>query len=343
MKNVLEIKRTGTTPSHVVIGDVLGSLDSYLPSKRVIVITDPNVHRHYSHIIDRFDHIIIGLGEKNKTLLTLHKIMSELIEMNADRHCFILGMGGGIVTDVAGFTASTYMRGLQFGFVATSLLAQVDASVGGKNGVNVDGYKNMVGVFNQPDFVLCDTQVLKTLPEREVKSGMAEMIKAGIIADAGLFEIFEQNDFHALTPDDALLTRAITASVAVKAKVVEADEREGGVRKLLNLGHTFGHAIEKSTSEYLHGEAVSIGVAMIASLSAKLGLTDEKTVARIKRVLFSTGLPTESKIDTRRILDALRHDKKRENQTIDLILIQGIGDCRIRRMTFDELEKLMLV
>lgn len=340
MKEIIEVRREGREPSRVVVGDVIGELGQWLPSRRVIVITDSNVHRRYMEIIDRYDHIIIGMGETNKTLLTMEKIFHELIEMDADRECFILGFGGGIVTDVAGFAASTYMRGVRFGFVASTLLAQVDASVGGKNGVNVEGYKNMVGTFNQPDFVLCDTTLLRTLPEREFKAGLAEIIKAGVIADPALFGLFESNSLDDFRDNDSLLTQAITAAVRVKAGIVERDEREAGERKLLNLGHTFGHAIEKSTSTYLHGEGVAIGLVMACEMSVRMGLMGHEEAARIKNVVERMGLPTESGIEEKRLVKVMRHDKKRDTDCINMVLPVGIGKCEVHRMPIADLESM---
>ncbi len=341
MKEIIEVRRSDGSFSQVVVGDVLGELRTMLPDRRVIVITDANVHRRYMNLINSFEHIIIGMGETNKTLLTMDKIYHELIAMNVDRECFILGFGGGIVTDVTGFAASTYMRGLRFGFVASTLLAQVDASVGGKNGVNVEGYKNMVGTFNQPDFVLCDTSLLATLPDREFRAGMAEMIKAGVIADPALFALFEQHTMEEFRTDAALLAQAVTAAIRVKAAIVAADEREHGDRRKLNLGHTFAHAIEKSSSSFLHGEAVGIGLCMMADLAVKLGALSEAESHRIVSTVEKAGLPCDSGLDTKRLLKALRLDKKRDTESINLVVPTRIGACEIRRMTFEALDVAM--
>jgi len=338
MKEIIEVPRSSGGMSQVVIGDVMEELERWLPARRVIVITDANVHRHYGAIIDRFEKIIIGMGETNKTLLTIDKIYHELIELQADRECFILGFGGGIVTDVAGFAASTYMRGLQFGFVATTLLAQVDASVGGKNGVNVERFKNLAGVFNQPDFVLCDPVLLKTLPEREFYAGMAEVLKAGVIADLDLFGLFERHTPADFQQDSALLAQAITAAVRVKAAIVEADEHEHGMRRLLNLGHTFAHAIEKSSSDFLHGEAVAIGLAMAADLSVTLGVLAPQTASRIRQAIARMNLPLESGIEFKRLLKALKLDKKRDADAVHFVLIEDIGACIVRKIPLDELD-----
>lgn len=342
MVETIEIKREFRNPSRVAVGDVLGSLGDYVPrGRRVIVITDPNVFGFYEDIISKYEHVVIGTGEENKTLATVDAVYRRLIEMGADRKTYIVGFGGGIVTDITGFAASTYLRGVEFGFVATSLLAQVDASVGGKNGVNVGGYKNMAGVFNQPDFVLCDTGVLKMLPPREFRAGLAEMIKAGIIDDPALFEIFERNSPENLLADPTLLAKAIIAAIRVKARVVEADEREAGERRKLNLGHTVAHAVEKLSRDYNHGEAVGIGVATIANVAVKLGILAPAVRDRIIAAVGRAGLPVRTDIPEKKIIAALSHDKKVENGALWLVVPRDIGDVVIRRTAFDELSGLI--
>jgi 3-dehydroquinate synthase len=204
-------------------------------------------------------------------LETVTTIFNQLVDMEVDRSTLILGIGGGIVCDIAGFVASTYMRGTPFGFVSTTLLSQVDASVGGKNGVNFGGYKNMVGVFNQPEFVVCDMMLLKTLPFREIQCGFAEIIKHGAIADHRMLDFIENHRDAALDLESRIVEHLVYRSVEIKAGVVTRDEREKGERRKLNFGHTFGHAIEKLTG-IPHGEAVGIGMVMAAALSVKKGL-----------------------------------------------------------------------
>lgn len=343
MKEVIEVKRSGDIPSQVVIGDVIHSLSGYLPEgRRVVVITDANVHRRFKDIINNYDYFLIGMGETGKTLSTVEKLYGQLLELGADRSTFILGFGGGIVTDVTGFVASTYMRGTRFGFVASTLLAQVDASVGGKNGVNFEGYKNMIGTFNQPDFVLCDTALLRTLPEREFQAGLAEIIKAGLIADPALFVLFEQHALEDFRKDHELLREAITRAVRVKADIVTRDERESGERRLLNLGHTFAHAIEKCTSHFLHGEAVAIGTVMIARLSEQLGMLASGIAGRVEAVMERMGLPVDSGIELRRLTKALKSDKKKEDKSVGFVLLRDIGACEIRPFSFEEIDRLTL-
>lgn len=338
----IEVKRAGRTPSIVAIGDTLGRIDEFLPDRRVIVITDTNVYGLYKDIIDRWPSITIGLGETNKTLATVQKIYERLVELNADRECFILGFGGGIVTDIAGFAASTYMRGLPFGFVATTLLSQVDASVGGKNGVNLQGFKNMVGTFNQPDFVLCDTSVLDTLPVRELRAGMAEIIKSGIIADPQLFDTLERHSAESIFASPQLLSEIISAAVKVKARIVEADEKESGERKKLNLGHTIAHAIEKCSREFLHGEAVSIGLSMICRIAVRQGALSPDTARRIDLLLQKTGLPTKCDIPLSQLASAVHQDKKSAGSDINIVMLHGIGDCRITKIGFKQVESMIL-
>lgn len=343
MNEILEVKKGDGTTSHVVIGHAIDDLHRFLPAgARVIIITDTNVYNHYKMIIERYEKIVIGMGEEIKTFDTLLEIYSQLLQKGADRETYIVGFGGGIVTDITGFAASTYMRGLRFGFVATSLLAQVDASVGGKNGVNFEGYKNMIGTFNQPDFVLCDLSVLRTLPKRELQSGMAEIIKSGLILDSALFELFERHDLTEFLRNDTLLREAITGAVKVKKHIVDLDEKETGDRKKLNLGHTFAHAIEKCTRKFLHGEAVAIGLVMIAELSVKMGLFSLGDAERVRAAVTRMGLPTDSGIAMAELFEALKTDKKKDADSVSLILMRGIGECEIRKMKFADLEKIVI-
>ena len=341
MQEVIEVRNSQGEVSRIFIGNVISMLPTLLPDTHVIVITDENIYEHYGILLDKFDRIIIGRGEEHKTLATAEHIYSKLLELGADRKSFILGFGGGIVTDIAGFAASTYMRGIRFGFVASTLLAQVDASVGGKNGVNLGGYKNIVGTFNQPEFVLCDTSLLDTLPDKEFRTGLSEIIKAGLIADPDLFRLFEHHSADEFRHNKRLLTEIISRAVHVKADIVSRDEKESGERKKLNLGHTLAHAIEKCSRDYTHGEAVAIGTVFIGRLSHKMGLISEEDLFRILNVISKAGLPQESGLELDTLFEALKLDKKKENDSISLILMKGIGACEIRRMSFDEFRKLI--
>ncbi|MBQ7963749.1 MAG: 3-dehydroquinate synthase [Alistipes sp.] len=327
--------------SRVVVGSVGEWLPRLLPQKRVIVVSDTNIDRHYHSLIEPYDHVLIGLGETSKTLRTLDVIYRRFIELGVDRSCFVLAVGGGIVTDVAGFAASTFMRGVEFGFISTSLLGQVDASVGGKNGVNVDGYKNMVGTFTQPRFVVCDVNLLRTLSAREFRTGLAEIIKAGVIGDATLFEMLEQADFSTLQRDSDTLREMVYRAIKVKADIVERDERESGDRRLLNLGHTLAHAIEKSSSKFNHGEAVAVGLAMIADVAAKQGLLAVEDKERILNLLQRAGFALEPPVEVRTLLKAVKRDKKAEGDSIHVVFPLGVGNCCVEKMPLEEFKALV--
>lgn len=327
--------------SRVVVGDVLEMLPKLLPERRVIVISDTNIDRHYHSLLARFDYELIGLGETSKTLRTVDMIYKKFIELGVDRSCFVLGIGGGIVTDIAGFVAATYMRGLEFGFISTTLLGQVDASVGGKNGVNVEGYKNMVGTFCQPRFVLCDVNMLRTLPEREFVAGLAEVVKSAIIADAELFATLEACDFSTLQTNTELLEEIVFRSIRVKADIVERDEREQGDRRKLNLGHTLAHAIEKSSSKMNHGEAVAVGTAMICDVATACGKLAEEDNLRIKKLMQRIGFSLESPVGVRQMQSALEKDKKSEGSDIHIVFPCGIGCCEVERMPIDEFKRML--
>lgn len=325
--------------SEIFIGPLADILSGVLPEGRVVVVSDSTIDRLYHSVLAQYDTVLIGLGESVKTMQTVEMIYRRFIELGVDRSTFVLAVGGGIVTDVAGFAASTYMRGVKFGFVSTTLLGQVDASVGGKNGVNVDGYKNMAGTFTQPQFVICDPALLRTLPEREFRAGLAEIVKAGLIADRELFGLFESHSLEEFRRDRALLGEAVMRAVKVKAHIVERDERESDERRKLNLGHTFAHAIEKCSRDFLHGEAVAIGTVMIARLSERLGTVTAEEAARVRSVFERMGLPVATGIELPRLIAALKHDKKKEARSVAFVLIRGIGDCEIRPMTFDEIDR----
>jgi 3-dehydroquinate synthase len=265
----------------------------------------------------------------------------RLMEMGADRSTFILGIGGGIVTDVAGYVASTYMRGLEFGFISTTLLGQVDASVGGKNGVNVADYKNMVGTFSQPKFIICDVTLLHSLNDREFRAGLAEVIKTAILGDKELFELLEQSSFKQLRQDDTLLQEVITRSAKVKAAIVAQDEHEGGLRRILNLGHTVAHAIEKSTSRLIHGEAVAVGLSYITNAALAQNWISEYDAQRIQAILALYNFNTTLPVDRRQITKAIKGDKKRNGDSIHLIIPTAIGVVEDRFVSFGELEKIL--
>jgi 3-dehydroquinate synthase len=332
--------RTDSRISRILVGEKLQNLAGYLPDTKIVIITDTNVSRLYKKYFPPCPVIEMGLGEKNKTINTLNYIFGRFVEHEVDRSSFVVGIGGGIVCDVAGFAASIFMRGLKFGFVSTTLLSQVDASVGGKNGVNFEGYKNMVGTFSQPEFVICDSEMLKTLEKKQFVAGFAEIVKAGAIKDESLFAYLENNYEKALNMDSDVINKLVYDSVLIKSAVVEADEKEKGERRKLNFGHTFAHSFEKLTG-MLHGEAVSAGMVLASRLSQKLGLIKEADYKRIRSLLENLGLPTAVNFDMSDIFNIMKQDKKREGDTIHLVLIERIGNAIIKNVSLKQLEEMI--
>ncbi len=338
MKSITIQGRNGS--STILIGEALADVGRYLPAGKCIIVTDPNLLRLHGSQFPDAPVITIGLGETGKTLETVREIYERLIQLSADRSTFLLGIGGGIVCDITGFAASTYMRGIPFGFVSSTLLAQVDASVGGKNGVNLHGYKNMIGVFNQPDFVICDLSLLDTLPEREIRNGFAEIIKHGAMADEKLFSFLETNRDKALALDPQVMTRLVYDSVVIKSDIVNQDETEKGRRRLLNFGHTFGHAVEKVMG-LPHGEAVALGMVMAAALSVEKGLLSAASAQRLAELVAAYGLPCRTRLDPQKALDALLKDKKRMGRTIHFVLLEDIGSALVQPVLPEELKTML--
>ncbi|MEW5845284.1 MAG: 3-dehydroquinate synthase [Bacteroidota bacterium] len=326
--------------STILVDEQIEGVAKYLPNKPLYIITDKNVERHHSKRFPKAPLYAVNPGEASKQLGYIENIYRWLLEKNADRNSFILGIGGGVVCDIAGFVASTYMRGVEFGFVSTSLLSQVDASVGGKNGVDLDGYKNIIGTFNQPRFVLCDTYLLQTLPNEELVNGFAEMVKHALISDIKLFEQLEMDCNDLLNLNHPVITRHVTESIKVKAAIVSADERESGIRKLLNLGHTWGHAVETLTG-IAHGKAVSVGIDFACRLSLDKGLIDHREYLRIVNILQLFGLPTCLRVNPTEVFDILLKDKKRNSNNIDFILLQGIGKPKIEALALQEIQNFI--
>jgi len=329
--------------STILVGEKLANLNNYIPAKAstVFIITDENVRRLYGDQFPADATVIeVGLGEKNKTTSTVNDIYQTMISAGADRQAFIVGIGGGIVCDIAGFAASTYMRGIDFGFVSTTLLSQVDASVGGKNGVNFDSYKNIVGTFNQPRFVICDTDVLSTLPLDDLCCGFAEIVKHMLIADGPMLEGMEKHTAPALNLDQAVINRLVEHSVNIKAGVVNRDEKESGERKKLNFGHTLGHAVEKLTG-IPHGQAVSLGMVAAAKLSELRGLLNAADVQRIIAILEELKLPTRLTEIPETLLETMTHDKKRDGDGVHFVLLDGIGKAVIDPISFEELGRVL--
>jgi 3-dehydroquinate synthase len=333
---------TNSGRSEILIGECLQNLQRYVPAARPIIITDVNVAKLYHLDSMAAEVIIIGTGEEIKTLATVQDIYTQLISCGADRSAFIVGIGGGIVCDIAGFVASTYLRGVRFGFIATTLLAQVDAAIGGKNGVNFKGYKNMVGLFQQPEFVICDPEVLKTLPQKEIACGLAEIVKHAAIADRDLFAYLERNAEDILALQSQPIKKVVLASVRIKSSIIRRDETEKGERRILNFGHTFGHAIEFATG-IPHGEAVSMGMVYASNLSFKRGLLRDAEAKRLQVLLNDLRLPTRFNSKTEGIAEAIGKDKKRADDRIHFVLLNGIGNAVVEQIPIKELKETLYV
>lgn len=272
-------------------------------------------------------------GEAHKNWTTLNSIFDALLVKGADRKTVLYALGGGVVGDMAGFAAACYMRGVPFVQVPTTLLAQVDSSVGGKTGINHPLGKNMLGAFYQPQLVVCDLDVLQSLPARELSAGLAEVIKYGPIADMAFFDWIEANIGALAAREPAALGHAVRRSCEIKAEVVSQDEREGGLRAILNFGHTFGHAIEAGLGygAWLHGEAVGCGMVMAAELSQRLGLIDAAFVARLRRLVERAGLPVAApRLGAARFMELMRVDKKAEAGAIRFVVIEQPGRAAVR-------------
>ena len=326
--------------SIILIGKQLENIKNYLPEKMPIIITDANVQKHWGHYFPPGAVISIGTGESIKTLDTVSDIYDRLLKLGADRGSFIVGIGGGIVCDIAGFVASTYMRGVRFGFVSTTLLSQVDASVGGKNGVNFGGYKNIVGVFKQPEFVICDQNLLQTLPPREFRCGFAEIVKHGAIADDHLFAYLEHNWARALEHDPGVIEKVVHDSVMIKSAIVNRDATEQGERRKLNFGHTLGHAIEK-VLQVPHGEALSAGMVLASKLSEKKGYLQIEDSTRLSSLLEKFHLPVRLEFNRQQVFEAIGKDKKREGSRLKFVLLKKIGEAVVDEISIHELDELL--
>lgn len=313
----------------------------HLGPGRVVVITNDTVAPLYLEkaralFADRFaEAIILPDGEAHKNLETVASIYDRLLAGKYDRKTVLVALGGGVIGDITGFVAATYQRGIPFLQIPTTLLAQVDSSVGGKTGVNHAAGKNMIGAFYQPVCVLADTDTLATLPGREIKAGLAEVLKYGLIVDAPFFDWLAGSADAVSSLEASSLIRAIRVCCQTKADVVARDEREGGVRALLNLGHTFGHAIETATGygTWLHGETVAMGTVMAADLSCRLGLLDREAARRIRKTLEQDyGMPVipPADITVERYLELMASDKKAEQGSIRFILLTAIGSAEIK-------------
>ena len=312
-------------------------IQPFLQQGRTLVVTNEALAPLYLEKVKRLagncDTVVLPDGEQFKTLQTVNLIYDKLLEGKYDRKTTLIALGGGVIGDITGFAAATYQRGVNFIQIPTTLLAQVDSSVGGKTGVNHPLGKNMIGAFHQPQCVIADTDVLQTLPERELKAGLAEVIKYALINKADFLDWLESHREAILARDGDLLAEAIKVSCQQKAEIVAKDELEGGIRAWLNLGHTFGHAIETATGygTWLHGEAVATGMVMAADLSMRVGWLSSADASHVKKVLQNYGMPVAppADIEEQQYLDIMLSDKKARAGKIHFILLRAIGHAEI--------------
>lgn len=311
-----------------------GLLDEALPGKDVMLVSNGTVMPLWGDRAEaalagrRVGRCVIPDGEEHKTLATLATVLDALVAARMNRDCAVVALGGGVVGDVAGFAAACYQRGVAYVQVPTTLLAQVDSSVGGKTGVNHPGGKNLIGAFHQPVAVIADTDTLGTLPDRELRAGIAEVMKYGLLGDAAFFDWLEQNVGRLLARETKALGYAIRRSCEMKAAIVARDEREHGERALLNLGHTFGHAIESGAGygAWLHGEAVAAGMLLAAEFSRRVRGLPAVDVDRLRDLLVRAGLPVEPpRLGGARALELMRMDKKVKAGRVRLVLLDAIG------------------
>jgi 3-dehydroquinate synthase len=312
----------------------MAEIKNIVDRQRTVLLTDETVFGLHGKQFKNWNTIVLKAGEEYKVQATVDSVVEQLIEMEADRNTTLVGVGGGVITDLTGYIASVYMRGISFGFLPTTLLAMVDASIGGKNGIDVGVYKNMVGIIRQPQFILHDHRFLNTLPDKEWKNGFAEIIKHASIKDAAMFRELSAHGLTYYRKKKKETSDLVKRNALIKTRVVQQDEFEKGDRKLLNFGHTLGHALENQY-ELSHGEAISIGMAYAATLSQRfIGFRNPEQVIE---TLENYGLPAYAAFDKDKVITVLKMDKKKIKDSINFILLEKIGKAVIRPISIQEL------
>ena len=310
------------------------AMEKIADREKTILITDENVFAAHRKKFKGWNTIVLKPGEQYKIQTTVDVIIEQLIELGADRHSFLIGVGGGVITDITGYVAGIYMRGIRFALVPTSLLAMVDAAIGGKNGIDVGVYKNMVGLIRQPEWLLFDIDFLRTLPMEEWRNGFAEIIKHAAIKDAAMFRLLQKNKLTDFKKNPDQLARLIKTNVLIKMKIVTSDEFEKGERKLLNFGHTLGHAIENQY-QLSHGQAISVGMTYAALLSADL--KKYKEAESVIELIERYGLPSRALFDWKKVEKVLAKDKKKIASGIQYILLEKTGKAVVHTIELQEL------
>ena len=331
-------KITINTPgsrSVILVGEQWDSVTGWLPKDGVVIITDHTVRELYGDKFPDFPVFSFWPGEGSKRLAVIEHLANQLLEAGVDRNGFLLAIGGGVVCDMAGFLASIYMRGIRCGYISTTLLAQVDASTGGKNGVNLGSTKNIIGTFRQPEFVICDPEMLQTLPESEYLSGLAELIKTALIGDRELFELIEKRFDDIMSRNSDLMTLMVAKSVRFKGAVVAEDEKETGLRRILNFGHTFGHAIELQKS-VKHGFAVASGMEIATEFAFEKGYLNIEEKNRINNLLKRFKLIDKLDLTDEQMENLVVHDKKKIGKDIHFVFTRGIGKAVVEKVPVSE-------
>ncbi len=316
-----------------------GMIENLVKKENAIFITDENIFAKQSEKFSGWKTIVLKAGEQFKNQAAVDKVINQLIELQAERQSFIVGIGGGVITDITGFAASVYMRGIKFAFVPTSILAMVDASIGGKNGVDVGVYKNLVGVINHPEFLLYDYSFFETLPDEEWVNGFAEIIKHACIKDKEMFDFLEENSLAKFQSSYNFTGKLIEKNVDIKYNVVANDEHETGERKLLNFGHTIGHAIE-NVSKLSHGNAISIGMAAACIISQKVNGFSKADSQKVTALLSKYQLPVALNFDKEKTWNILQHDKKKSGTDMNFVVLDEIGKGSVKKIPLNELHQI---
>ena len=333
----LTYKFSNSSVDYYLAGGI-SHLKKIVDQENAIIITDENVFDAHTKRFKGWNCIVLKPGEEYKVQSTVDAVIEQLIEMEADRKTILIGVGGGVITDITGYVASVYMRGISFGFVPTTLLAMVDASIGGKNGIDAGVFKNMVGIIRQPKFILHDMVFLNSLPQNEWENGFAEIIKHAAIKDAAMFRELESNTFKKYQGRQKSICELVKRNAIIKTRVVQQDEFEKGERRLLNFGHTLGHALENQY-ELSHGQAISIGMTYASVISEKI--TGFKEAGRVARLLLKYGLPTFAEFDKQKVFNVLKMDKKRERKEMNYVLLEKIGRGVVKSIPLKQLENII--
>lgn len=325
-----------STEIHFAAG--ISHLKKITDPKATVLITDENIFNAHTKRFKNWNTIVLKPGEEFKVQSTVDTIIEQLIAMGADRQFTLVGVGGGVITDLTGYVAAVYMRGIRFGFIPTSILAMVDASIGGKNGIDVGVYKNMVGIIRQPAFILHDMAFVNSLPQSEWENGFAEIIKHACIKDAAMFNELATNTLKKYQQQKTLLCKLVQRNAVLKTKVVQQDEFEKGDRKLLNFGHTLAHAIE-NMYELSHGQAVAIGATYACHISEQF--TGFKQTEKVTALLSKYGLPTYANFDKAKAFDILQKDKKKESTAMNYVLLEKIGKGVVKKIPMTQLKNII--